>query len=145
MSNMENYNYWNDSRTIAGMVPKPKIQTTANGTHILFETEGDDGVITVHWLKTRWEVCGTCDGEGRHVNPSIDASGITDTEWAEWEPDDRMMYTSGAYDQTCNECKGKRVVPVVDETDPMAKAYDKFRQECWDDARESAAERAMGA
>jgi hypothetical protein len=66
-------------------------------------------------IAIRWEVCGTCDGRGTHVNPSIDAHGICEDEWSEWGEDERESYLSGRYDVTCYECGGRRVVPVQDE------------------------------
>ncbi len=60
-------------------------------------------------------VCGTCGGKGRHVNPSIDAHGITGDEWAQWSPDEQEAYLSGGYDMDCHECGGKRVVPMPAE------------------------------
>jgi len=62
----------------------------------------------------KYEVCETCNGKGKHVNPSIDSHGITASEFAE-DPDFREEYMSGAYDVPCYECEGKRVVPRVDE------------------------------
>lgn len=67
-------------------------------------------------LPANYEICSTCLGEGSHVNPSIDSHGITMDEWEnEWDDESREMYLSGGYDVTCNECKGLRVVPVIDE------------------------------
>lgn len=63
-----------------------------------------------------FEVCGTCEGKGRHTNPSIDAHGITEDEWGQWDPEEQDLYISGGYDVECNECAGKRVVPIPDET-----------------------------
>jgi hypothetical protein len=141
---MENYNYWNDSRTIAGMVSKPKIEKTPQGNFILWETEDDDGIEVTHRLKCRWEVCGTCEGEGRHVNPSIDCGGLTREDF-DRDPGFEEDYMGGAYDVTCNECKGRTTVPVIREDDPLFAEYQEYRTELYNDAAESAAERAMGA
>lgn len=62
----------------------------------------------------RFEVCPACEGRGSHVNPSIDDRGITSSEWAEWDEDDRETYISGGYDVSCYECGGQRVVSVPD-------------------------------
>ncbi len=62
----------------------------------------------------KFEVCQTCEGRGSHVNPSIDDNGITQSEWAEWDEDERETYRSGGYDVTCYECGGQRVVEVPD-------------------------------
>jgi hypothetical protein len=61
----------------------------------------------------KFEVCGTCQGRGSHVNPNIDRNGISSEDF-DADPDFRESYMSGAYDQTCNECKGLRVVPAID-------------------------------
>jgi len=132
---------------MAGMIPKEKIQETKNGVHILFEEEGEDGVITVHWLKTKWEVCPTCNGNGRHVNAAIDCCGLTREDFDQ-DPGFETEYFNGTYDVTCNECGGRRVVPVIDEDNNDKKlvlAYQQHRTDLYNDARESASERAMGA
>ncbi len=59
-----------------------------------------------------YEVCETCDGRGSHVNPSIDAHGISPEEFHE-DPDFAESYWRGDYDQSCNECCGQRVSPTV--------------------------------
>lgn len=57
-----------------------------------------------------WEVCPTCRGSGSHVNPSIDRQGIDPAEFRR-DPEFADQYFSGAYDQTCSQCGGRRVVP----------------------------------
>jgi len=134
---IEEYNYWNDGRTIASMVPK---ETVKDG-YIIWETEDDEGNSVTHKLQSKWAVCGMCDGDGKHVNPSIDASGLD----FYGEPEFEQEYMSGMYDITCNECKGLRVVPVLADTTDLGKQYQQHRRELYDDARQSAQERAMGA
>jgi hypothetical protein len=63
-------------------------------------------------LPTKFELCPRCQGAGTHTNPSIDGNGITSSEWAEWDDDDRETYMSGGYDVRCETCKGERVVAV---------------------------------
>ena len=65
-------------------------------------------------LPAVYEVCETCDGRGKHVNPSIDDEGISVEQFAE-DPDFEESYRSGHYDVPCYECQGLRVVPRVDE------------------------------
>lgn len=65
-------------------------------------------------LPSRKAVCPRCDGEGKHVNPSIDSHGITREEFDE-DPDFEEAYFRGDYDVTCYECKGANVVDEVDE------------------------------
>lgn len=74
--------------------------------------ECDDGTAETE-LPAKFEVCDTCRGKGSHVNPSIDGNGLTAEDFAE-DPDFREDYFSGVYDVTCHECKGLRVVPVID-------------------------------
>lgn len=96
-----------------------------------------------------YEVCSLCGGKGTHVNPSIDAHGISADEFAE-DPDFAEEYFSGAYDVACYECGGKRVVPEIDESrldEEQKKALKALRdqqQRDHDYARICAAERAMG-
>ena len=92
-----------------------------------------------------FDLCGTCDGKGTHVNPSIDAHGISREEFDE-DPDFRDDYFLGRFDVQCNECGGRRVVPVIAESCPAelkAKA-EKWEQEFYDYQRECEAERRMG-
>lgn len=72
---------------------------------------GDDDYI---YLPAVYEVCDRCDGEGTHTNPAIDGNGITASEMDELGEDFREDYLAGVYDVRCEECGGKRVVPVVD-------------------------------
>ena len=68
----------------------------------------------------RFVVCPTCDGTGHHVNPSVDAHGISPEEFAE-DPDFAEDYMSGVYDVPCYECDGQRVVPEPDESTEAGK------------------------
>ncbi len=77
--------------------------------------ETDEGDELEVEFPCKFDVCGTCEGRGSHVNPSIDAHGISAEEFAE-DPDFEESYFAGHYDQTCNECGGLRVVPAVDES-----------------------------
>lgn len=93
-----------------------------------------------------YDVCQTCRGRGKHVNPSIDAHGISGEEFAE-DPDFRDEYVRGVYDVSCYECKGRRVVPVPSKSNPpeilaaiISRAEDRAEM-----IREMAAERRMGA
>ena len=75
------------------------------------------GDIVEKKLPARFEVCPRCRGEGLHVNPNVDGHGITAEEWEnEWDDDRREAYMSGRYDITCQECEGKRVISVLDDT-----------------------------
>ena len=58
-------------------------------------------------------VCFTCEGRGSHVNPDIDSHGITADEMSELGEDFEESYFSGAYDVKCVQCKGNKVIAVV--------------------------------
>ena len=53
-----------------------------------------------------YEVCETCGGKGKHVNPAIDGHGISAEEMHE-DPDFAEDYFSGVYDVPCEECGGR--------------------------------------
>lgn len=85
-------------------------------------------------IPCEYEVCGLCRGKGKHVNPSIDASGISSADHEFWEDDydpeyedddfegdyentgkrnvRTSRYMRGDYDVSCYSCKGNRVVPI---------------------------------
>jgi hypothetical protein len=97
--------------------------------------------------------CGTCNGTGKHVNPSIDCGGISQDDF-DADPGFREAYFGGAYDVTCYGCSGAKQLPIVDED--ALDAEDKAKYERWrayadevardeaDYAAERAAERRMG-
>lgn len=76
----------------------------------LSSDEGDDEEVEV---PVSFAVCDTCDGKGKHVNPSIDSNGLSAEDFAE-DPDFAENYFGGMYDVTCYGCEGKRVVPKPD-------------------------------
>lgn len=105
-------------------------------------------------LPMKFSVCGTCSGKGTHVNPSIDAHGLTQEDFYE-DPDFAEEYFSGAYNVGCYECGGQRVTPVIDYkrienfgTDLQKKIVelvDNWVKDYWDGVAISEAERRMGA
>jgi len=96
-----------------------------------------------------WTVCSVCDGNGSHVNPSIDAHGISAEEFYE-DPDFAEEYFSGVYDVRCYGCGGKRVEPAIDYdrcTDEQKKHLKVFRnmqEEEYAYRMERESERRMG-
>ena len=98
----------------------------------------------------KYITCELCSGKGTHVNPSIDAHGISEREFDE-DPDFREEYFAGTYDVSCYRCQGKRVEPVVDEESlsdeqkANLKLYHDRLQADAEFAREVEAERRMGA
>lgn len=71
----------------------------------------DDDEEYIATFPAIYEVCDTCRGRGKHVNPSIDSHGITFQE----DPEFAESYFSGVYDTTCFECQGRRVVLMINE------------------------------
>jgi len=100
---------------------------------IIFTTEDDEENETEHTLPTKFEVCPTCKGSGTHVNPAIDAHGITRDEFDD-DSDFEEDYLNGRYDVTCHECKGKNVVQVVDPSKADKKTLKLFNGMCRDEA-----------
>jgi DnaJ-class molecular chaperone len=101
------------------------------------------GVLDV---KMVWEVCGTCDGKGTHVNPSIDSHGLSREDFDE-DPDFAEDYFNGVHDVTCYECNGRTTVavPSPDNHPGVLKVIDDILQDRAEYAAECAAERRMGA
>ena len=106
--------------------------------------ESGDETFTV---KMVFEVCDLCDGKGTHVNPSIDAHGISREEFDE-DPDFEEDYFSGVYDVPCNKCRGARVFAVADEDNNPKELIEKIAEhekDLRDMYAEMAAERRNGA
>lgn len=159
MSAIDEANYWNDRRVRVGPSMRDgwKVDETAQRVTVeLPEVDCDacveldepcerHGTIAIPF---RWAVCDTCSGRGQHVNPSIDCGGISGEDF-DADPDFAEAYMGGAYDVTCGECQGRRVVPELDphtlEERAAVQALEK--QEHADAAyeRECRAERAAGA
>ena len=75
----------------------------------------DEGVE--HELPAKYEVCSRCEGFGTHLNPNIGEHAYTQEEFLdEFDDEEQEAYFTrgGMYDVTCEECRGKRVVLVVD-------------------------------
>jgi hypothetical protein len=103
--------------------------------------EGWDGKMEVPCTR---EVCPLCDGRGRVVNPSIDAGGITESDWSRWDQDERESYWSGAYDMTCPRCLGRNVVDVPGFEPEIQKTIDAWARSEADYAELVAFERRHG-
>jgi hypothetical protein len=113
----------------------------------------DDGDEIEVKFPAKYEVCDRCEGKGKHVNPAIDGNGLSREDFDEAGPEFFEDYMSGVYDVTCYECKGERVVLVIDEDaverDPALKAHFADYLDELDaiaaSYRESEMERKMGA
>ena len=101
----------------------------------------------------KWVICSHCNGNAKVEHPAF-SNGITSSEWAEWDQDERESYFAGHYDVRCEPCgaTGKVEVPDVSRmTFAQKREYVReLRIEREDAAdrramdREMAAERAFG-
>lgn len=125
-------NYYRDARTQGPAETNPTV-------YLEDDTEVE--------LPTSWQVCPVCDGEGKHVNPSIDCGGISSERFAE-DPEFAEDYFSGTYDVPCNHCDGRSTVRGVnwEALSPVVKAaYEQQLQDEANDRAEHLAELRAGA
>ena len=102
-------------------------------------------------VPAKFEICGRCEGRGKHVNSAIDGNGLSSQDFDE-DPDFREDYFSGNYDVRCEECGGNRVT-LEPDWDKMSPEVKKVYSEYLDGERDWAAtfraerdaERRMGA
>ena len=128
-------NFYNDRRN------------TTHAPETTVSIENDDGEIVEFEIPTRWEICELCDGEGTHVNPSIDAGGISAEAFLE-DPDFYEDYMGGSYDVACHCCggSGKVKMPNLDMlSDELRAAYAEQQADLAAYEAECRAERIMGA
>ncbi len=88
-------------------------------------------------------VCDHCDGTSSHVNPNIDGHGLSQEDFDQ-DPDFRESYFNGDYDVACDQCKGARVVDVVNYealTPKMQRRYNAYLDQRNADEQEAAFER----
>jgi len=93
----------------------------------------------------KYVVCPICEGEGSHERRDIDTSRMVDIMREDGDEEGLERYFAGAYNITCTECKGIRVVlePVLPEDIQiqMRDYYDWKRE----DNEYAEQERRMGA
>jgi hypothetical protein len=104
--NLEERNYANDHRIQARDAHRWYSEVDDAKMVALVPTEYPNAVKA--YARFEYKVCETCNGKGSHVNPSIDASGITADDMYDM---DMEAYMDGDYDVECYGCFGKRVVP----------------------------------
>lgn len=79
----------------------------------------EDDNETEHELPSKMEVCDECEGEGFVLCEGMRGHAYSQEEFDESfsDDEDREHYfrRGGKYDVSCPSCKGKNVVPVVDE------------------------------
>lgn len=109
----------------------------------------ETGRVVLMRFPAHFEVCDRCGGTGHHVNPAIDGHGLGSEDFD--DEDFREAYFGGRYDVTCYECKGERVVAVVNED--RLNPWQQRKLALWERQqdgiaamrREEAMERAFGA
>lgn len=146
---MTELNYYSDPRVRASERGPwfESFDATSMVATVTLEIDGDEAE---HEVKCRYEVCPTCGGRGKHVNPSIDAGGLTGSDIAELDGGSGEFlngYTWGVYDVSCYECKGAKVVPEPiesDESDKILRALAERAEEDASYAAERESERRMG-
>jgi len=133
------HNYHGDSRVINARKQR-EFNNGFDMKHMTFTFEVNDGEsdeTTVHTLPAKFEVCPTCEGRGKHVNPSIDAGGISeDDEFWQDDHDEEgySLYHNGFYDVTCYTCGGRNVVPTIDRDRANESTLAIWDGRCADDA-----------
>jgi hypothetical protein len=146
------HNYHGDYRVINSRAQREFNEGfDAEAMTFTFTKEEEDGEEVSYTLPARYEVCPTCEGRGNHVDPSIDAGGISsDSDF--WDDDEdeegNSRYRSGFYNVTCYTCGGRTTVPAIDRA-----SADKAALALWDEIQEEdaeyeamcRAERRMGA
>lgn len=78
--------------------------------------EGEEQEVT---FPAKMEICDECDGEGFVLTEGMRGYAYSAEEFAEsFDDEDQAEYfrRGGKYDVQCPCCKGRNVVPVVDES-----------------------------
>jgi len=71
------------------------------------ENINEDGNI---YVNATYEVCGTCQGNGHHFRSDLDENNLMDSMHEDGDYESIESYYRGAFDETCNQCSGERVV-----------------------------------
>lgn len=107
--------------------------------------EHEDGSTEEKVLPSKWAICPTCDGDGKHSH----ALGAFTREDMDYEgPDFMEDYMNGAYDQTCDVCNGSGKIRVLDEnacSKEDLEAYTKWERDEAEFQAICRSERMMGA
>lgn len=107
----------------------------------------EDGDEVTHSFPCKNEVCHRCEGYGTHLNPSIGNHAYSQEEFYESfdeEEAEEYFKRGGRYDVTCEECKGNKVIEVVDESklsDEQKKLYAEYEESEEESARQDAEDR----
>lgn len=80
--------------------------------------ENDEGEEITTTFPSKNEVCPECEGTGFVLAGGLRGAAFSAEEFCEaFEPEEREEYfrRGGIYDTTCDVCRGKNVIPVIDE------------------------------
>jgi len=148
MFDRDGWNYWTDGRVRVGKAAADSLVLSVDEKRMQATLRDPDGDGDEEWgeVPCRYDVCPTCQGRGRHVNPSVDCDGLTADDFAE-DPDFATDYLDGCYDVPCFECDGNRVVVVLDRDaiDPAdLERIDRWNAARARDRQEAMWERRMG-
>ena len=149
---LDNYNFWNDPRTRAGMRSAPfRVRASREGARVVFAEslashlqdsgllDGDEIVVPV-----RYAVCSLCEGTATVVDPNIDAGGLSRDDF-DADPDFEEDYSAGRYDIPCPTCGGLRVEAVPTFSPEIQAAVNEWIADDAEYVALCASERAMGA
>jgi hypothetical protein len=146
------FNYHGDSRVVNARAQREFNEGfNMEAMTFTFTQENDDGEEVSYTLPAKFEVCPTCEGRGSHVNPSIDAGGISEDDdfWHDDEDEEgNSRYRSGFYNVTCYTCGGRNVVPAIAREradEATLKIWDAKSEDDADFEAVCRAERMMGA
>lgn len=98
-------------------------QDHENRTLILYPDEIEELVLIA-----KYDVCPSCEGRGRYVNPLIDSHGLTAEDFAD-DPDFQEAYFSEQYDITCRSCNGRNVILVPTAKDGIKQLEELLQEE----------------
>ena len=125
---IEDANYYGDRRVRARNRREWYTRLDENRMQATVVIEDEEGDEAEHLIPFKFVVCDTCDGKGKHVNPSVDSNGLTADDFDQ-DPDFKEDYFGGLYDVTCYGCGGRRVVPVIDEENADADLLRRLREQ----------------
>ena len=108
----------------------------------MFEHPALDMPIEVYG---QYEVCPTCQGEGRHVRNDLDQSKLVEDMEADGDWEGIEAYYKGAYDKTCATCQGERVILVPHLPSWAKKIIQAYEDDMYEHKQEVLAERRFGA
>jgi DnaJ-class molecular chaperone len=96
-------------------------------------------------------VCPTCNGYGHHFRSDLDENSFVRECFEERDEESFHLYQSGAFNQTCSECKGQKVLDEIDwdyfhsQYPKEAKMVSDWNRELRESEEEREWERRMGA